>query len=113
MTQPPPGDTPPAVATPAGFFVMRTPLLPYDVLSGLSDSLAASGAGDPSRLTEALVADRAQLRMRLREIVARPDVREAIFLASPGLESCLSAWERDPESRRGQRIERALFSYVA
>src|SRR5262249_46262155 len=53
------------------------------------------------------------LRIRLREIVARPEVREAIFLASSGLEASLGAWERDPEGRRGQQIERALFSYVA
>lgn len=113
MTPPhPPGVTPPAAATPSGFFVMRTPLLPYDVLAAFGDALESGGA-DPSRLGGALAADRAQLRMRLREIVARPEVREAIFLASPGLEARLGVWERDPEGRRGQAIERALFCYVA
>ena len=83
---------------------MRTPLLPFDALAALGDSLAASGTTDPSRLTDALAVDRARLRMRLREVVARPEVREAIFLASPGLEASLCAWERDPEGRRGHLL---------
>jgi lantibiotic biosynthesis protein len=106
------GAAPPAAATPSGFFVMRTPLLPYDVLAAFGDALEA-GTTEPSRLGDALAADRARLRRRLREIVARPELREAIFLASPGLEASLGVWERDPEGRRGQQIERALFCYVA
>jgi thiopeptide-type bacteriocin biosynthesis protein len=106
------GAAPPAAATPSGLFVMRTPLLPYDVLAAFGDALEA-GATDPSGLVDALARDRARLRLRLREVVARPEVREAIFLASPGLEARLSAWERDPEGRRGAQIERALFGYVA
>ncbi len=107
------GAAPPAAATPSGFFVMRTPLLPHDVLAAFGDALEAPTTTDPSRLADALAADRARLRGRLREIVARPEVREAIFLASPGLEASLGVWERDPEGRRGRQIERALFCYVA
>ncbi|HEX8113833.1 MAG TPA: lantibiotic dehydratase, partial [Kofleriaceae bacterium] len=107
------GATPPAAATPSGLFVMRTPLLPYDVLAAFGGALEASGTTDPSRLADALARDRARLRIRLREIVARPEVREAIFLASPGLEARLGVWERDPEGRRGPQIERAVFCYVA
>jgi thiopeptide-type bacteriocin biosynthesis protein len=92
---------------------MRTPLLPYDVLAAFGDSLESRCTTDPARLSDALAVDRAQLRMRLRETVARPEVREAIFLASPRLEASLSAWERDPEGRRGQKIERALVNYLA
>ncbi|HEX7841176.1 MAG TPA: lantibiotic dehydratase, partial [Kofleriaceae bacterium] len=113
MRQPhPPDATPPAGATPSGFFVMRTPLLPYDVLAAFGDSLE-SCTTDPARLADAMAVDRARLRLRLCEIVARPEVREAIFLASPGLEASLCTWERDPEGRRGQQIERALFCYLA
>jgi thiopeptide-type bacteriocin biosynthesis protein len=107
------GAAPPAAATPSGCFVMRTPLLPHDVLAASGDALEATAAADPSRLADALAADRARLRGRLREIVARPEVREAIFLASPGLEASLGVWERDPEGRRGRQIERALYGYVA
>lgn len=77
--------------------MMRTPLLPYDVLAAFGDSLESSGTTDPSRLADALAIDRARLRICLREAVARPEVREAIFLASPRLEASLWAWERDPE----------------
>lgn len=107
------GAAPPAAATPSGWFVMRTPLLPADVLPASGDALEASATADPSRLADALARDRARLRIRLRELVARPEVREAIFLASPSLEASLGAWEREPEGRRGQQIERALFCYVA
>src|SRR5689334_25087815 len=106
------GTAPPAAATPAGWFVMRTPLLPADVLVAFGEALD-SAAADPSRLADALAADRTRLRMQLREIVARPEVREAIFLASPGLEARLGTGERDPEGRRGQQIERAVLCYVA
>ncbi|HEX2060772.1 MAG TPA: lantibiotic dehydratase family protein, partial [Thermoanaerobaculia bacterium] len=71
--------------TPSGFFVLRTPLLPFDELAKLD----------------------------LAAMLARPEVREAIFLASPDLDESIEAWRRDPQSERGRRIERALYRYVA
>ena len=81
----------------ADFFVIRTPLLAFD------EFLAWSGGAS---------SDAASLRERLRVIVARDDVREALSIASPELVAQLGTWERDPGSRRGRRIEQALVRYV-
>lgn len=83
----------------AGFFYLRTPLLPFAELTAWR---AGAAAGD-------LVA----LRAGLRAIVDRPVVREAIFIASPSLAAEIPTWQREPDSERGQRIERGLVRYVA
>jgi lantibiotic biosynthesis protein len=95
----------------SGFFALRTPLLPFAELSGWSEGLGAPAAGDAAALAIALDADRRQLRARLRAVIARPEVREAIFVASPSLDDSLPAWLADPESDRGQKTERALVRY--
>jgi lantibiotic biosynthesis protein len=70
---------------PSGFFVLRTPLLP------LHDWLTGS----------------------LREVVERPAVQEALFLASPALFEQLPVWRRQPESERGRQVELSLARYLA
>jgi thiopeptide-type bacteriocin biosynthesis protein len=77
-----------AVFAPSGFCVLRTPLLPFEALSGLD-------------------------RARLLEWVVEPAVREAIFVAAPALEERLEVWQRDPESEAGRKIEHALVRYLA
>jgi len=97
----------------ADFFVLRSPLLPYDDLAAWSSDLRAPMTmDDQDELEAALTADRARLRVRLAEIVARPEVRDALFVASPDLESSLKEWLDAPDSRRGRRVERALVRYV-
>jgi lantibiotic biosynthesis protein len=97
----------------ADFFVLRSPLLPYDDLSAWSADLAASGVlDDDEQLTTALAADRALLRSRLAEIIARPEVRDALYVASPDLDASVDDWLADPDSRRGRRVERALVRYL-
>src|SRR6185436_3714251 len=104
----------PGDVRPSGCFVLRTPLLPRDELERWSEGLAAPAAGDdPERLAAAIDADRAMLRERLVRIVARPEVREAIFVASPVLESSIDAWLRDPDSEAGQKTERSLVRYFS
>jgi thiopeptide-type bacteriocin biosynthesis protein len=80
--------------TTSGFFVLRTPLLPFDTFT-------AWGEG----------ADAATLRQRLQLIIDRPEVREALFVASPSLSESLAVWREAPESERGQKVERALIRY--
>ena len=60
----------------------------------------------------ALAADRALLRRRLAALVARPEVREAIFVASPSLDEALEHWVRDPDSEKGRRVEWGLVRYL-
>jgi thiopeptide-type bacteriocin biosynthesis protein len=94
---------------PGGFFVLRTPLLPFDELVAFSAGLAAVHHADAESLAE----DRRILRARLRAIADRPAVREAVFVASPSLDESLSAWLRDPESPRGREAELTLVRYFA
>jgi polyhydroxyalkanoate synthesis regulator phasin len=107
---------------PAGFFSFRTPLLPFEELEAFGEGLeapaAASGTegvdpGDnPERLEKALAADRERLRARLSVLAERPEILEAVFLASPSLHESLSLWRAQPDSKKGQRAERALVRYV-
>src|SRR5947199_31724 len=105
---------------PAGFFSFRTPLLPFDELEAFGEGLeapaaaAATGTGtdDPERLEGALAADRERLRARLTALAGRPEILEAIFLASPSLHESLALWRAQPDSKKGQRAERALVRYL-
>jgi thiopeptide-type bacteriocin biosynthesis protein len=99
--------------TPSGFFVLRTPLLPFEEMAAWSEGLEAVGSiGDPRGLQEALERDRARLRDRLLALVARSEVREAIFVASPSLDETLDVWQKEPDSERGRKVEPAVVSYV-
>ena len=103
----------------ARFFVLRTPLLPFDELTawsqGLESPAAAASAAvsdHPERLAAAVAADRERLRGWLRRLVGRPEIREALFVASPSLEEGLAVWLRDPEGKKGRRAEESLVRYV-
>src|ERR671937_8907 len=86
---------------PSGFFVLRTPLLPFSEFTAWGDGLrAAAHVDDAERLGDAVARDRVLLRKRLMRILAREDVREAVFLASPSLEDAIQAWRRAPDTRR-------------
>lgn len=104
--------SPRAAFRPSPFFVLRAPLLPFDELEAWAEGLTAAAAvDDPARLEEAVARDRALLRERLRRVVARPEVREAVFVASPDLEESLEVWLRDPDGERGEKVELALVRY--
>jgi lantibiotic biosynthesis protein len=92
------------------FFVLRTPLDSFDAWLDWSTGLAAPAA-PADGLEAALAADSTRLRARLVAWVGRPEVREALFLASPGLEGSLDLWLRDPVSERGREVERTLVRY--
>src|SRR5262245_56022681 len=106
--------TPASAFVPAGFFALRTPLLPFDELTGWSAGLCAAGGADSSTaLDTTYSADRLLLRRRLRDIIKRPEVREALCVASPDLEDRLHVWEKEPESEAGEKIQRALVRYFS
>lgn len=109
------------VYAPGDFFVLRTPLLPFDELLALSAGLASAAAlHDPAALTLALAADRALCRDRLHTLLARPELREALYIASPDLEASLELWLAAPEGgtkdeaqpQREQKVERTLARYL-
>jgi lantibiotic biosynthesis protein len=75
---------------PSGFFVLRTPLLPFDELEAWTEG-----------------ADRAELERRLHEAYERPELREALYLASPQLCETLDAWG----SEHARKWLPALVSY--
>jgi thiopeptide-type bacteriocin biosynthesis protein len=96
------------------FFVLRTALLPVDELTAWGEGLAAPAAARAgSGLEEALAADRVRLRATLAAALERPEVREAVFVASPDLWDGLESWRRDPEGKKGQRAEKSLARYFA
>lgn len=81
---------------PSGWFVLRTPTLSYD-------EFLAWGAGDGGAEAEVL-------RDRLRTAVARPEVREAVFLASPRVADLLDGW-LDDVTGADEKVEHALVRY--
>lgn len=98
---------------PAGFFALRTPLLPYDELETLFGGAGEHLPGENlAELEAALAEDRRRGRSVLARFVARPAIREALFLASPDLIDSLEEWEKDPDGARGRRVERALVKYL-
>ena len=98
----------------SGFFVLRTPLLPFSAFDGWSSGISAPLAvGDRESFAAVLEADRQQLRCKLRELIANPVLREALFVASPSLDESLPTWIQDPQSERGQKVERTLVRYFA
>lgn len=109
MTAPP--DTP--RYEPSGFFAFRSPLLPFDELEAWSADLEACAAlDDPERLEQALARDRERLRAWLRQALERPEIAEALFLASPSLFDALAGWRAAPDSRKGKRAENAMVRYL-
>ncbi|MDY7230461.1 lantibiotic dehydratase [Hyalangium rubrum] len=112
-------DKPPSgAATPGAlvseFFVFRTPVLAFDEFQRWGEGLEApSTTGELTRLEFALEADRQRLRSRLRQLLARPELDEAIFVASPSLYAQLGDWRDNPGSERGTKVERALVRYFS
>ena len=99
---------------PAGYFVLRTPLLPIDEFLAWSEGLEAGETlDDPEQLQQKVDADITKLRLRLRSIVARPEILEALAVASPDLVEAVGLWERNPFTKRGLRVERSLVRYFS
>jgi thiopeptide-type bacteriocin biosynthesis protein len=97
----------------SGFFAVRRPLLAFDEIIDFGDGLeaAALAGAERARLEAALASDRRILRARLQRLLARPEVREAIWLASPHLDEGLALWQREPDGKRGRAVESAVVRY--
>jgi thiopeptide-type bacteriocin biosynthesis protein len=96
---------------PTGFFVLRLPVLPFDTLLQWDGLLAATRT--PEAAGPAFEADRQRVRESLVELACRPDVREALYLASPSLEQTLDGWVTMPDGESRRKIDRAVLRYVS
>lgn len=98
---------------PADFFVIRTPLLPFDTFLAWGDMAQAPASDDEATLAQTMATNRQALRTSLRQALTQPALRDAIYLASPDLDGSFDHWLQAPDSERGQRVERALVRYFA
>ena len=81
----------------SGFFLLRTPLLPFDVWTAWAGGKV----------------DRSGLRAGLLAVYAAPAaLREALFLASPSVHEALTAWEAAPDDPRAASVEPVLVAYL-
>jgi lantibiotic biosynthesis protein len=95
-----------------GFFVLRTPALPFQTLTDWHTGAAAGKSGDnEGRPDHAGI--RSAFRSRLNDLLDKPYVREALFLASPDLDDSVDLWRRQPDTDRGRRAERGLVRYLS
>lgn len=101
----------------AGFFVLRTPALPAEDFLNWTKGLNASHIADVPKSSEQLETawndDVRVLRDRLRRLVDRPEISQALFVASPALRSGIAHWKLDPSSKKGLQAERALVRYFS
>jgi thiopeptide-type bacteriocin biosynthesis protein len=75
------------------FFVLRTPLLPFATFAALGEDLLAARPHHANADFDALLAlDAARVAARMRALVARPEIREALFVASPSFDRELTSW---------------------
>ena len=91
----------------ASFFVLRTPLLPFEDFLKLSSP--PMGAAEACSQDAGLAANRAQLR----QWTERTEVQEALWLASPDLLESTARWRDAPESAKRRKLDLALYRYFA
>ena len=103
--------------TDSGFFVLRTPLLPFAELTAWSEGTSCRRAWEEGRTAECLDAaweqDARLLRERLRRIIERPEIEHALYVASASLQVGIESWKRNPGDKKGLQAERALVRYFA
>ncbi|MEZ4648032.1 MAG: lantibiotic dehydratase [Candidatus Eisenbacteria bacterium] len=94
---------------PSGFVAVRSPYLPF---VAIEQGTGPFGCADDPEDAAKWEADCTAARARLREWLGSPDVREALFLASPSLDERIGHWLDTPTSENGLRIEVALVKYL-
>ena len=104
--------------THSGFFALRTPLLPLEFLrswsSGEPSGMEAdgpggalrNGQGGPDRQGDDTV------RARLRGLFDAPDLRDALFVASPAVEEALRRDGNTKDVDKRDRLDASLTKYV-
>ena len=94
---------------PSGFFVLRSPLLPAAAFGGWRERAGASGSEGAAAGTP----EEASLRRELERVLSSPAVRDALRVASPGLEDAMNADTGKRSARKRARLDRSLIQYFA
>ncbi len=94
-------------------FVFRTPLLPIEDFLRLSEHLTVSHATTDANLEGALQVDRAAALERLWSSLARADVRDALFVASPAAAEACEPSIRAKRTERSAKVERTAMRYFS
>ena len=103
---------PPQPFSVAKFFALRTPLLPFtEYLHWARELEAPVALASGKDVESALHQDKERMRAELRELVQRPEIREALFLASPTLDQGIDHWLANPDSERGRGVELVIVRY--
>ncbi len=103
---------------PAGFVLVRTPLLPVDVSHTLNGQLQSpttfqtASDGPMPALEAAIEADLQTLQARLQSLVDAPLIQEAVLTGSPSLFHAIPRWQRAPQSSKGRQAQAKLFRYL-
>jgi thiopeptide-type bacteriocin biosynthesis protein len=106
---------PPAagVYEPAGFFLLRAPVLPFAAYHRLMAPADEVRYGTGDDLGPALREADAQTRKLLRVATARPEIRQALRAASPSLAEAVDLLDAEgTTARRTDRIYRSLLRYL-
>jgi thiopeptide-type bacteriocin biosynthesis protein len=92
-------------------------LLPFEELVSWANDLQArnSWQAGPNQcdLEEKWEVDCDLLRARLRKVIERPEVAQALYIASPSLQPGIVHWRKNPTTKRGLQAQRALVRYFA
>ncbi|MDY7079468.1 MAG: lantibiotic dehydratase [Chloroflexota bacterium] len=103
---------------PAGFVLIRTPLLPVDTFQELNSLLESPAASNTTTgrhsllLDKAIRADTQTLQERLRVQVTSPVIQEALLTGSPDLFRAIPRWQRAPEGKKGRVAQSKLLRYL-
>lgn len=95
-------------------FTFRSPLLPFATFAEWAADIERPPLdADGDAWLRAIESSRQRLCARLQEIIGQPHVRDALFLASPGLEEQVADYVAAPDTPRARKVESALVRYVA
>ncbi len=77
----------------------------------LKTNAAWNAGADSDSLARAWTDDVSRLRRRLRDVMDRPEILHALYVASPSLQNGIEHWRQEPDSKKGLQAERALVRY--
>jgi thiopeptide-type bacteriocin biosynthesis protein len=87
-----------------GWFLLRTPLLPFDRWVDWNQSTKSIQENEPISSREE------RLRQELMKALT-PQFTEALFFASPGFVAAVSSWMNGTDGRKGRSVENKLVAF--